>query len=541
MSLALRWRILAAFGSGVTLATAYSPDNSWLTTWIALTLLLQGVLGASGRVAALCGFIQGVSFYLATVAWVHTTMRVYGGLSAPAAGGVLALMVAYLALYRVAFSVFIAWLSRKRGVGWACAAAPFAWVTLEFAQTHFPAIGFPWNLLGYAAAKHIVLLQFASVTGIWGLSLVAAGFNAMLAWALVTRARLALIVAGGIAVALVATIVVGDRWVPSAQPRSTARLVQVNFPQAMSYPGDWLDKHTAELDELERISVGDAGSPPQAGQPMAGVTAQNAVNPPLQSSQVDLIIWPEVPAPFYLQDPRFAARAQRIARGANAWFLLGVVEWRPAQSPAAATTRRQVPHNSAVLLAPTGERAYTYDKIHLVPFGEYVPARRLLRFAESLVAEVGDFERGREYSVGQTPSGKFSALICYEVVFPDLVRRFVQNGAELLVNISNDGWLGRSAGPDQHLAMARVRAVENRRWLLRSTNNGYSAAIDPYGRVVAQLPTDVRATLDVPFEARSGVTFYTRFGDWLAWLCVVLVFAFAGAGLRPARASHNAQ
>ena len=128
---------------------------------------------------------------------------------------------------------------------------------------------------------------------------------------------------------------------------------------------------------------------------------------------------------------------------------------------------------------------FTYDKIHLVPFGEYVPLRRWLTFAGRLTADIADFTPGTSISVGELPGGKFGVFICYEAIFPAKCARFTANGAELLINISNDGWFGRSAAPAQHLMMARVRAVENRRWLLRDTNNGFTASVDPYGRIVA--------------------------------------------------------
>jgi apolipoprotein N-acyltransferase len=184
--------------------------------------------------------------------------------------------------------------------------------------------------------------------------------------------------------------------------------------------------------------------------------------------------------------------------------------------------------NSAVLLDASGRRIFTYDKIHLVPFGEYVPLRRWITFAGRLTADIADFTPGSIYRVGDLPDGKFGTFICYEAIFPGEIRRFAANGAQLLINISNDGWFGRSAAPTQHLMMSRVRAVESRRWLLRATNNGYTAAIDPYGRIVASLATDIRGQLDAPYGFRSDLTPYARFGDWFAWLCVIASVGLLG-------------
>jgi apolipoprotein N-acyltransferase len=168
----------------------------------------------------------------------------------------------------------------------------------------------------------------------------------------------------------------------------------------------------------------------------------------------------------------------------------------------------------------------------LVPFGEYVPLRRWIKFAGRLTADIADFTPGTEYRVGQLPDGTFGVFICYEAIFPSEVRRFEDNGAELLITISNDGWFGRSAAPEQHLMMAQVRAVENRRWLLRDTNNGFTVAVDPYGRIIDRLPTDIRGVLEAHYDFRSDRTLYARWGDWFAWLCVAASGLLGIEGLR---------
>ena len=268
-------------------------------------------------------------------------------------------------------------------------------------------------------------------------------------------------------------------------------VLQTNFEQYYEYPPDWMQVHSGDLDQLEQISVDAARKSP------------------------GLVVWPESPAPFSLQDANFATRAKRIAQQSGVELLVGAEDWkRDAAGKWQAT-------NSEILLNPSGQRIFTYDKIHLVPFGEYVPLRKYLTFAGKIIADLGDFTPGTQYSVGRLPEGRFGTFICFEAVFPEGVRRFTASGAELLINISNDGWFGRSAAPAQHLMMARVRAVENRRWLLRDTNNGYTVSVDPYGRMVAALPTDVRTQLDAPYDFRSNMTLYARFGDWWAWCCVI--------------------
>src|SRR5581483_11904958 len=210
-----------------------------------------------------------------------------------------------------------------------------------------------------------------------------------------------------------------------------------------------------------------------------------------------------------------------IARAANAYVITGSI----GTQNAVITGQSNQIYNSAALIAPTGAWMARYDKIHLVPFGEYVPFKQFLFFAEKLTREVGEFGRGtsrRPFDVGNYRIGTF---ICYESVFPDEVRQFARNGADVFVNISNDEWYGESGAFGQHLIQARMRAVENDRWLLRSTNTGVTASIDPDGRIVARLPRNVRTALDAPFALVRETTFYTRHGDWFAYACVIISLA----------------
>jgi len=487
-------RLLLALASGLILAFGFAPYHVPLVGWLAAATLVFVSLEARLPVALLCGMLHGVAFFGVSVTWTYTVMRIHGGLGPVAAAGVWALMVMILSLFSAAFSVAVAWISR-RSVRLACVAAPFLWVTCELGRHHMPALGFPWNLLGYAVADNLALVQLTTVTGIYGLSFLVASYGALITWLLIERSRRGLKTALVVTVLLMAVSVVGPRFVSYDEPQHTARLVQTNLPQG-HYPSDWMEQYAAELDEIQRLSVTS---------PLAATRLN-----------VALIVWPESPAPFYLQDQRFAARVQGIATAAQSPVLIGHIAWKPEEDG------KLHPYNSAALVGPAGEHPYAYDKIHLVPFGEYVPWKGVLSFAEKLTQEVSDFWPGTERTVGQLPTGRFATLICYEAIFPGETREFVAGGAELLVNISNDGWFGRSLGPDQHLAIAQVRAVENRRWLLRATNNGHTVAVDPYGRIVARMETDTRGAIDVPFAFRSDRTLYTRFGGWLEWLCVAM-------------------
>ena len=504
MNLSRPVRLLLAIGSGLALPFSFPNYNLPLLAWIAVAMLMLASLGARTRDAALYGFINGALFYPLSVPWIDTVMQQYGNVSPLASAGILALMTLAGALFPLAFAILVSRVG-KRSIAMACVFAPFLWVALEFVRTHLPIIGFPWNLIGYAASGNLAFVQLTSVTGIFGLSLLVMGFNALVVWAIVSpssKGRRAVLVA---LLILVGVAKIGPRFVPRAVPDRVAHLVQTNFAQSESYPANWMDLHAADMQQLENMSINAARKSP------------------------GMIIWPEVPAPFSLQDAKFAAIANQIdhlsGEDFGEYFLVGVVDWKLGPD------RQWLASNSAVLLDPSGQRQFTYDKIHLVPFGEYVPLRRWLTFAKSLTVGISDFTPGHSYAVGNLPGGRFSVFICYESIFPALVRRFAANGAELLVNISNDGWFGRSSAPLQHLMMLRVRAVENRRWLLRDTNTGYTVDVDPYGRIVARLQPFTRAELDAPYAFRSDLTPYTRFGDWLAWLCVLaalllLVVAF---------------
>jgi apolipoprotein N-acyltransferase len=485
-------RLLLAIGSGLALAFSFPLYNLPLLAWIAVALLMLAALGARAREAALYGFLVGAIFYPVSLPWIDTVMRQYGNVAPLAAAGILALLTLLGTVFPAAFAALVA-RTGKSNVGMACVMAPFLWVVTEFARAEMPIIGFPWNLLGYAASGNLAFVQITSVTGIYGLSLLVAAFNSLLAWMIVAPSKKSRLATLSTAVALILIARIGPRFVPHAPADHVAHLVQTNFPQSESYPANWMEMHAGDMHQLETLSIEAARKPP------------------------GLLVWPEVPAPFSLQFQNFASIANGIATNVPDGFLVGVVEWRfNAQ-------RQEEPFNSAVLLDSEGRREFVYDKIHLVPFGEFVPFRKWLKFANSLVAGIGDFTPGHSYEVGRLPGGRFSVYICYEAIFPDLVRRFVANGAGLLINISNDGWFGHEAAPAQHLMMARVRAVENRRWLLRCTNTGFTVDVDPYGRTIASLKPYIRGQLDAPYGFRTDLTTYTRWGDWLAWLSILMV------------------
>jgi apolipoprotein N-acyltransferase len=486
--------------------------------------LLAGVkfLPASPGQAFLLAYACGILWYAGTCYWIYNTMRQYGGVGTLAAFGLLILFCLYLALYHGLFGLLISLLASP-GTGdstnpfsrGALLLAPFAWVAVELARTRIT--GFPWNLLGISQVDNIPLAHIATVTGVYGLSFEIMVVNTALAAAFVLRTargerskRKPLLLATAAAIVVLQA---GRLISPPALPTDhTARLVQQNIPVLQG--GDWTKEYfEGTLRDLSRISLSAPGpSATSQDQPPA------ASAPPVRP---DLIVWPESPAPFYSTDPMLRDAVSNLARQGQTWMLVGSLGIRNAgETPERATQLS----NSGSLIDPAGEWVGRYNKMHLVPFGEYVPFKRVFGFAGGLTKEVGDFSPGTSRAALQAGS-KLGVFICYESIFPDEIRQLAANGAEVFVNISNDGWYGDSGAYAQHLKQARMRAVENDRWLLRDTNTGVTASIDPYGRVVSSIPRKVRAALDAPYALTNVTTFYTRHGDWFAYLCAIISVA----------------
>src|SRR5713226_2446762 len=497
--LSLGFRLVMAGISGAALSLSYRGFYLSFYSWVCIGVLLIAIFRGRPAIAFACGFLHGMLFVLTSLAWIATVLAVHGGISSAGGWGLLLLFGSAWGVHTGGFCGSVNRIA-KRNVVMASVSAPFLWVTFEFARAHLPEISFPWNLLGYPASANLALVQITPITGIYGLSFAVAAFNALLAWsdsAEVPHPRHRLAVLGAAAAFILLVMVAGPRFVPKTQASHYARAVQLNFPEAAEYPSDWFGVHARELDEVESLSLA-----PSADKP-------------------DLLVWPEAPAPFSFQDARFAKRASSLAIRFGHPFIAGVIEWKKQED--ASGRSGFAAYNSALLFDAQGQRVFSYDKVHLVPFGEYEPFPLIHHVVTSVSEEVGGFHKGSSYAVGSLPDGhSFGVFICYEAIYAGEVRRFMADGAQLLINISNDGWFGRSAAPEQHLRMARVRAVENRRWLVRSTNNGYTVSVDPYGRIFAPLPPDVRAAADLPYDFRADRTIYTRFGDWFAWLCVVV-------------------
>jgi apolipoprotein N-acyltransferase len=491
----------------------------YVLSWVAFAPLIVallrarpvGVLEMDGSVnlqaakpgqAFLLAYTSGILWYAGTCYWIYNTMHEHGGLSAPVALLALFLFCLYLGLYHGLFGLL---LSLTVGPGrdnrGALLAAPFLWVAVELARTLVT--GFPWNLLGTAQVDNISLSRVTTWTGVYGVSFEIMLVNVAVAAAfLVPRKKRNTLLLAALAAA---AVLQAGRLVDAPALRSdhTALLVQENIPVDETWTRDTF---TRTLHELTDLSVKDAApASPGANDSKAG--------------DVGLIAWPESPAPFFTSDPLFRDPVSQMARDAHVWVVTGAIGTAPvAQSGKSAS---QV-FNSAALISPAGDWTARYDKMHLVPFGEYLPFPRLFSFVGGLSQEVGEFQTGASRAPLDAGGTKLGVFICYESVFPGEVREFADQGAQVLVNLSNDGWYGDSGAYAQHLNQTRMRAIENDRWILSATDTGVTASIDPYGRTVARLPRKVRGALVAPYALTSVTTFYTRHGDWFCWLCAII-------------------
>ncbi|MCU1274269.1 MAG: apolipoprotein N-acyltransferase [Bryobacterales bacterium] len=477
--------LLAAL-SAILLILAFPRfDVAWLAP-VALAPLLVAVARERRPLHCfLTGYLCGVIYWFGVCYWIQFVLAVYGGIGTTAGWAVFMLFCLIKALHMAFFALGGGIVMRT---AWAIPGIAALWVAIEV--THGP-LGFAWLALGNAGIEMGVPMRLAPYTGVYGLSFVFAMMAAALALAVLRKPRWQLLW-----VVVLPPLILLPRLPDFQRGSETAVLTQPNIPDTV----DWTPQEVAKLERR-----------------LVFLSMQAALSDKQQPPQ--LLVWPEVPAPLYAEDPMFLKVAADLARVTRAWFLTGVVAHRPDGAPL----------NSALLVAPSGEVVGRYDKVHLVPFGEFVPWP--FGFANKISTEIGDFKPGTNVVVLPMGDHRMGTFICYESVLPNLVRHFAANGAELLVNISNDSWFGKSAARLQHLKIVRMRAAENRRWVLRSTNDGITATIDSAGRLLGTLPNYVESASRTSYSYVKETTFYTRHGDWFPILCAVCAAAIVAAAL----------
>jgi apolipoprotein N-acyltransferase len=474
--------------SGVLLVLIFPNVNFTLLAPVALApLLIACALESSWKRRFILGWASGFVFWFAVCSWIQFVLEVHGGMGRWGGWGTFVLFALLKGLYTATFAALVGSVLRTP---WAIPGAAALWTAVEYAHgtigLAWIGLGFAWLDLGNAAIDMPLLPRLAPITGVWGLSFALAMISCAIALAVLRRP-----LTHYTWLAAFAMLPLLPELPPPHAGTERVRVVQPNIDTE----AEWTPETMALLEQRMVLLSEPANAP--------------------------LIVWPEAPAPFYPAEESFRKYVGDLARDARAPILMGGVGRTSAGDPL----------NSAFLFLADGElAAERYDKIQLVPFGEYVPDA--FGWVNRITHEIGDFVPGTRIVTFPLDGQRIGAFICYESAFPDLVRQFTKAGATVLVNLSNDGYFGHSAAREQHLKLVRMRAAENRRWILRATNDGITAMIDPAGREIARLPLYTQTSAVFGYNSLTGLTPYVRFGDWFAWLCLAAAAVLVAAQRR---------
>ncbi len=519
-----------AVASGVLLTCAFDNIGAGFAAWFAIGFLLLGLRDAGPKHAFNLGLLAGFVHYTTLLYWLVPTMRVFGPLPLGLAVGALLLLSFYLALYVSVFSVALT-VAVRRPL-FLLIAAPVFWVTLEYAKTYL-FTGYPWGLVGYSQYSYLPLIQSADLFGVYGVSFFVVAINAAvfvialhvrrLSWGPDGSNRVpargeALMCVGIIVLAFLGNGWYGSSRIADVDVRAEAAgkigvsVVQGNFEQAIKWDDEFINKTIERYIRLSEETM--AFSP-------------------------DLVVWPETAMPFYfLREKEYTDQVLKGLARMDAWFLIGSPSYELEDG-----TGDVVFYNTAYLFDPETRLSGAYDKVHLVPFGEYVPLGDWLPFIGRMVHSVGDFRPGEAGTILSANKADLCVQICYEIIFPRYSARMVENGGNLIVNITNDAWFGETAGPVQHFSMTVFRAVENRKSLVRSANTGISAFVDPSGRVLEQTRLNETTAIYRDMPVMTGArTLYTNYPGILPAFCILSSFLIAAAaGIRRKRNKRGGQ
>jgi len=492
--------ILLSLLSGILLALSFPDFDLEFLAWFAFVPLFYSIERKGPFHAFILGFLTGLISFLGILYWIVVAVHTYGNIPLIPSVLILLLLVGYLSLFIGAFTFLNRFIQIRLELQ-TILLAPLLWASLEYLRS-FLLTGFPWASLGYSQYMNLPFIQMADITGVYGLSFVILLVNAslyivLLQWSKRTfplrEVSITILLLLGFLVYGYLRMGAVDRHTIQNPPLKIG-LVQGNIDQSIKWDESF-QKETMKI--YERLSLKVADKKP------------------------DLIVWPETATPFFFQDAKeFQPIVLDIPKKTNAFLLFG--------TPSYKIERGKVHHyNSALLVSPTGKLMGKYDKIHLVPYGEYVPLGEYLSLG-SLGEGIGNFKSGKETFNFTLPQGKFGVLICFEIIFPDLCRKFVREGGNFLVTITNDAWFGRTSAPRQHLTIATFRAIENRVFIARSANTGISAFIDPVGRILKQGDIFTEEAMNGTITLSKEKTFYTLYGDVFAWVCSAFSIALLG-------------
>ena len=509
------YALLLAVISGLLTSFVFSTrfgewmlPNLGFLAWFSLVPLFVAIRGRSIRETFILTFLTGFIYHGLATYWLYNAMTIFGKLAPAGAIATLVVMMVILSTYVAFAPTWARWVQTRWG-GSPLILIPVAWVMMDLILNYFPAGGFPWNSLAYSQAFYPVMIQSSDIFGIFGITFLLILVNQLIAEIIVSwhESRRRYLVSKTAIVILLLAVNVAYGWyrleteiyrVPGAHIARIA-MVQGNIPQEKKWDERYIEENLGVYQEYMRW---------------------------IKDSDVDLVVWPESSYPYLVPLSVKRINPEKLAlnseRPDSAWLLFG------ALSIDQNARKYGQLYNSAILVDNQGSILSRYHKMHLVPFGEYIPYKEVFFFVNKLAAPVGDFKTGEGYEPIMIRDFSAGPLICYEDVFPEIARHLTNNGANVLINITNDAWYGWTSAAHQHLGISIFRAVENRRYLLRATNTGVTAIVDPAGKVEleSQLYTKSFGVSGIPML--TGLTIYDRIGDLFAYLCIGIVALLTG-------------
>ena len=481
------------FFSSLLLILAHPPFGIYPLAWVGFLPLFFSIRETTPNRAFLKGFITGSIFFLGILYWIVYAVVCYGNISIFLAIFLLFLLIFYLSLYFAIFCYILCILPWKHPPLIAA-----IWVGLEYIRGHL-FTGFPWMLLGDSQYRWLTFIQIAEIGGVYLISFLIMWGNASIFYFILKKDKKAIANFIFFIIVFVLALFYGHNrlifWqkISFKKPHLKLALIQGNINQAQK----WDPKFQTETIKIYK-----------------------KLTKKVTQKSIDLIIWPETALPFYLQElSPFREEILNLARTINTPILTGspAYEWKG---------KKIVYFNRAYLIDKNGKIKGYYDKVHLVPFGEYIPCRKLFPFLSAIASNIGDFTPGKEMTVLKIDNYLFSVLICFESIFPELSREAVRKGAEFLVNITNDAWFGYTSAPYQHLFMLTLRAIETRRAIPRVANTGFTAFIEPTGHILKKTKLFKRDYLIDKIPIIHYQTFYVRHGDILCFISLLILITF---------------
>lgn len=490
-----------AVTSGILLIFCFPDFDIYPLAWIGLVPFLVSLWGRNPKEAFASGMLMGIFYFFGTTYWIYYSLSHYGRIPLALSIVIVFILSLYLSLYTGIFAMAFSARTYSSRLP-AFLLAPVFWVPLEYLRS-YALTGFPWSSIGYSQYKFLYGIQIADITGIYGVSFLVLALNGAIADIFFLKKRQ-----------------LSMPLFPVSQTFLCLGLFTASLAIIFSYgwwrlnqqrPGDSLRVSIIQ-GNIEQDKKWEPAFQQQAMNTYKDLTLKAAAFSP------SLIIWPETAVPFYFgYETTSSNDLVSFQRQLNLYLLFGsvLIKKPPSSGTAAMLT------NSAVLLDRGGNVSYIYDKIHLVPFGEYVPLRKAFFFIDKLVAGIGDFVPGERIVRANTGIGSFSTFICYEIIFPGLVRKGYSKSGDFIVTITNDAWFGRTAGPYQHFSMAVFRAIENRKPVVRAANTGISGYIDSNGKILRATPLFENTAETFDIKKDNSRSFYSKYGDIFTYFCII--------------------